>query len=136
MTVEREQYEDDVTDIENHRPTTSQVVQDAYNHPAVPVRVTDPVQVQQVPRVTGVSRKLVLADTATVKILNQDSRRTKATVWCSQIMSISPDQAAVEQSAAAEIPANTMYEIGTDELWYAKPAAAATIHVITEQWVE
>lgn len=136
MNVELEKTLDDIADIAQNRPTTDAVLQQNFEHPAVLVRTVDPVAVQPLPAVCGVTRN-VTVDTSPAKLLNEDPRRSRALVIGDGAFFFSPDKQAVTGGTAARWPANVPLEIKTGDLWYfAAAAATVLISIVNEQWTD
>lgn len=127
---------DTVADIEAGRDTVDQLEQDKYTHPAVPVRITEPVAVQTLPFLSGASRNInINASVPATKILNEDDRRSRALVVSDVAFYIGTVKTAVEQGASALWPALEPLEIRTVDAWYARTETGdGNISIINDQW--
>lgn len=104
----------------------------------VPVAVTGPVAVQNVPSRAGASfnRLLLAADVPQTPILPADPRRRIARLICGQSFSIGTEQSAVTQGVAATWPANTVCEVTHGEAVWVDVTADAAISVMVENWAD
>lgn len=131
---------DELADIDNERPTVDDVLQRVYDHPAVPVRVADPVQVRQMPSLSAQSRNIIVPlDTAeAVKLLNADPRRSRAVVICTGgPIFIGTDKAATQGKAVFRLAVAQLLTLTSQDPWYVMPDTAdATVSVIADQWAE
>lgn len=140
MSIEQEQFCDDVADVAMGRPTTDDVNQEHYSKPSIPVRVTDPVAVQELPTLDAQSRNVVILLTATapVKILNEDPRRSGAQIIANGgAVFVGTDQESVRLKSCARWPVGIPLPIKARCAWYVMPDTAdITVSVINEQWAE
>lgn len=135
---EADRFCDTVADIDEGRDTVDQIEQEKYTHPAVPVRIADPVTVQTLPFLSGASRNInINAAVPAAKILNEDDRRARALVVSDVAFYIGTDKTAVEQAASALWPALEPLEIRTVDAWYARTETGdGNISIINEQWAQ
>lgn len=135
---EEDRFADTVADIAEGRDTVDQLEQDKYTHPAIPVRITEPVPVQSLPFLSGASRNINIGDSVpATKILNEDDRRARALVVSDVAFYIGTDKTAVEQAASALWPALEPLEIRTIDAWYARTeTGTGNISIINDQWAE
>lgn len=128
---------------EHDTPPLSTVLQaDDPNELAVPVFLTNPVNVNQLPTRVGGMFSVALAAAvpnapAAVKILNADPRRAAVTIpQAAVIMAIGRSQAEANDDNAFRIEANQgPYKFHfTEELWARSTGAATRISVCVENW--
>jgi hypothetical protein len=106
---------------------------------AIPVFLTNPVNVNQLPTTVGglFSRELAASPAVAVKVLNEDPRRAAVTVSCSGIeIAIGRSQAEADDVSAFRVSTNQgPYKFHfTDELWVRSTAAATRASFCVEQW--
>lgn len=135
---EEDRFGDAVADIDAPRDTVSQLEQEKYTHPAVPVRITEPVAVQPLPTVDAQDSYWDLDALAAVKILNQDLRRSRALISCgTNDVWIGTDPTAVQAGRGFRVPVGQVVQLRNSRRWYARAVTAtATLSVINEQWAE
>lgn len=108
-------------------------------HIKVPVRVVDPVQVQQLPSRHGVSRSFGTAatDGEPVPLLGADLRRRRAVIIAASASIYVGEREMVKSGAAAIWPAGVPLVIEHTEQVYARAATGtATVSVISENWAD
>jgi hypothetical protein len=130
---------DDRADREMGRPTMDDLEQENFAHPAVPVRITDPVTVQQLPVLAAQSRTFAVANGSTVKLLNTDNRRSRALFVCeSAVCYVGTDQqGTATRTSAFRVPIDHVIELRSSEQWWIHAANAdALVSVMAEQWAE
>jgi hypothetical protein len=137
-TPGQDRIRDEMADIDLKRPTVPDVEQDVYVHPAVPVRVADPVQVQQLPTISGHPRSHELDAITPIKILNDDARRATAhVVAATNAVILGTDKSEVAAGHGFRLPVDVLFPIRSTERWYAiAVTATATLSVCNEQWAE
>ncbi len=134
MDINSDRSADFIADVADGDLPVETLEQQNFTLPAVPVRVADPVQVQELPTVAGPSRNINLT-TQAVKILNQDMKRSRALVIAEAAFFVGSDLSMVSSGAAAKWPANVPLEIKSQDIWYAQAATGTTIlSVINDQW--
>lgn len=104
----------------------------------VPVAVTGPVAVQNVPSRAGASfgRLLLAADVPQAPILPADPRRRIARLLCGQPFRVGSEQSAVTQGVAALWPADVVCEVTHGEAVWVSVTADAEISVMVENWAD
>lgn len=139
MTMD-DRTSDELADIDAGRATMDDLEQQNFTHPAVPVRVADPVQVQTLPTISATSRNVAVAfaESAAVKLLNHDPRRSLAHITCTgDAVFVGTDRTAVEARAAYRLPVAQLLTVRSIEPWYVlADKADALVSVISEQWAE
>ncbi len=110
--------------------------QDAYNTPAIPVCIDDPVRTQELPARSGAFYTVGSVGTGDAKNLARDPRRKHATViGLTEDILLGSTQANARQGA--RVPAVVPFVItAIDEVWAASAEATTDISVITEQWAD
>jgi len=121
-------------------PPVSEVLQAETGGPdeAIPVRLTNPVNINQLPTHVGgmFSKSLAASPAAPVRILNADPRRAKITLAGSVVVAIGRSQAEAADADAFRLEANQgpfPFHF-TEELWARSTGAAGRISVAVEQW--
>lgn len=135
---------DDAADLEAGRVTIGDLLQLEQQGLAVPVRVRDSVQVQQLPTSTAISKNVISDATtaAPVKLLNEDARRARASIMCTgAAVFIGTDPGAVAAKTAFRLPVDQLLTITGREAWYVLAEGAvdtgigtATVSAIVDQW--
>lgn len=99
----------------------------------VPVRVTTPVQVRELPSKDAAARTANVGTTA-ARLLTKDPRRKRATLYAfDQEIAFGPTQA----SAVARWPKQTPLYLDTrDEVWVASATSTTDVTIITEAWAQ
>lgn len=133
-----DRFRDTLADIDDERDTVDQLDQAKYTHPAVPVRITEPVAVQPLPTVDGQDSYWNLDTATAVKVLNQDPRRSRALLCAdTNAVWIGTDQTAVQSGRGFRVPVGEMVELRNTRRWYARAVTAtAGLAVINEQWAD
>lgn len=106
---------------------------------AVPVRLVNPVNVNQLPTKLGgmFSRLLAASPAGAVKVLNEDARRAAVTVTNpGVVIAIGRSQAEANDDNAFRVDVQQgPYRFHfTDELWARSTGAAVRISVVVENW--
>lgn len=127
---------DEAADIADGRETVDDVQQLAYDGPAIPVRIADPVPIQDLPSRGTAPNNVAVDATTVVKLCNKDPRRSLLVVAADAacFLGIDPTETAGKKRAF-RLPANTCLTLHSPEAWYVVgDAGAANVSVLTEQW--
>jgi hypothetical protein len=130
----------DMTESPREQPLATPELDDIEQHlppPVVPaVRIVGPVQVQQLPSRIGAIRPEPITNTASVRVLDNNPKRRRATIIGGQAWKPSTKKT-VPASALPSWPANVAFvSESSDELWVTSSAASDTLAVIEEVWAD
>lgn len=100
----------------------------------VPVRVTTPVQVREMPSRNAAGRTALVSNTAAVRLLTPDPRRKRATLYAfDQEIAFGPTQASATSRWPKQVP---LYLDTRDEVWVISATSTTDVTIITEAWAQ
>lgn len=117
-------------------PSMEEVFQGGEKNPAIPVCLSEPVRIQELPKKSAGFQGFTLTAGISVKVVEKDAKRAKATLLATnQPILLGGNQQMALTSNAFILPVGIPLVIeNTGEIWATASVNTAVLSVLNEQW--